>query len=270
MTGAARLESDRGLGDFKRIKQSVSIVQVLEHYELMKTLERRGDSLSGPCPLHGGHHEKQFKTSVSKNCWNCFGKCKAGGNILDFVSRKEGVGIREAGVLISEWFGLSQEPVKDRPETKPETQKPSKAAQEAGDPAPDATRNKPLGFALKYLEQDHSYLAERGLSAETIQTFGIGFCKKGLMAGRIAIPIHNMHGAIVAYVGRWPGNPPEGKEKYKQPDGFKRTLEVFNVHRAATVIPEQPLLVVPGIFDCMKVWQAGHHPRHLISPLVSV
>jgi len=31
-----------------------------------------------------------------KNAWYCFG-CKQGGNVLDFVAKKERVGIRAAG-----------------------------------------------------------------------------------------------------------------------------------------------------------------------------
>jgi hypothetical protein len=48
-----------------------------------------------------------------KNCWNCFGKCKRGGNVIDFVSLKEGIGFREAALRIQEWFGLeSKTPAK--------------------------------------------------------------------------------------------------------------------------------------------------------------
>lgn len=242
--------SDRGFVDFKSVKQAVSIVQVLEHYGFIKSLKRNGDSLTGPCPLHDGHTQGQFKVSISKNCWNCFGKCKSGGNILDFVSRKEDVGIREAAALIAEWFEIS-------PASEPREESRKKSTSDLPDPEARAGGNKPLGFSLNYLDPNHRYLVERGLSEETIKTFGLGYCKKGIMAGRIAIPVHNLAGEIVGYAGRWPGDPPEDKPKYKLPDGFRKSLEVFNVHRAATAIPEQPLVVVEGIFDCLKIWQAG-------------
>ena len=64
--------------------------------------------------------------------------------------------------------------------------------------------NKPLKFRLDKLERDHPSLAERGLTPETIAEFDIGFCGKGMMADRIAIPIHNPEGQVVAYAGRWP------------------------------------------------------------------
>lgn len=252
-------ESNNGFVDFKAIKQSVSMLQVLEYYGLVQNLKRNVDSLSGPCPLHGGHTEGQFKVSVSKNCWNCFGKCKSGGNILDFVSRKENVGIREAAILILKWFDLSADTASDKQTEKTKDKNPQsqKDTEESAAPESQSKENKPLGFSLKHLDPNHTYLTERGLSPETIITFGLGFCNKGILTGRIAIPVHNLDGGLVAYIGRWPGTPPEGKEKYKFPEGFKKSLEIFNVHRAIKESSTEPLIVVQSVFDCMKIWQEG-------------
>lgn len=86
---------------------------------------------------------------------------------------------------------------------------------DAGDPG--AQENPVLTFELK-VDPKHPYLKERGLKKETIEVFGLGFCSRGLMKDRIAIPIHNKDGELVAYCGRWPGeDPPEGEEKYKMP-----------------------------------------------------
>src|ERR1035437_5846688 len=92
--------------DFKAIKQSVSILQVLDRYGVTAGLKRRGDSLSGPCPLHGGHNPTQFRVSLSKNCFNCFGDCHGGGSVLDLVAKAEKVGLRQAALMIKDWFGL--------------------------------------------------------------------------------------------------------------------------------------------------------------------
>jgi DNA primase len=110
---------------------------------------------------------------------------------------------------------------------------------------------------LANLDQGHPYLKERGLSQETIRTFGLGFCTRGILAGRIAIPIHNAQGQLVAYAGRWPGPPPDGQPKYRVPRGFRKSLEIFNLHRAKTVDPAGPLVVVEGFFGCLRVWQSG-------------
>jgi hypothetical protein len=118
--------------------------------------------------------------------------------------------------------------------------------------------NPPLKFALKSLDLDHAYLTERGLSSETVAAFGVGYCTgKGIMAGRIAIPIHNEQGELVAYAGRWPGQPPEGEGKYKLPTGFHKSLVVYNLHRAQDFAKDAGLIVVEGFFDAMCLWQAG-------------
>ena len=256
-------EPNSGFVDFKTIKRSISMLQILEHYGLMQSLKRNGDSLSGPCPLHGGQTQGQFKVSISKNCWHCFGKCKAGGNVLDFVSQKEKIEIREAAIFLKERFDLSTVPAsKLNKHTEDNNDERPQKQQNAEDPvntADDPKINKPLGFNLKYLDPDHPYFAERGLSQETVMTFGLGYCKKGILTGRIAIPIHNVNGELVAYTGRWPGDPPDGKDKYKFPEGFSKSLEVFNIQRVINESSEKPLVVVQSVFACMNIWQTGFH-----------
>jgi DNA primase len=102
---------------FDRLKQSVTMEQVLGRYGLLEKLRRGGDSLTGTCPMHRGHNSTQFRVSLVKNCWICFGDCHAGGSIIDFVSRMEKVGIREAGLLLQDWFRLK--PVNGREISKP-------------------------------------------------------------------------------------------------------------------------------------------------------
>jgi DNA primase len=77
------------------------------------------------------------------------------------------------------------------------------------------------------------------------------------MAGRMAIPIHNELGELVAYAGRWPGEPPEGEGKYKLPVGFHKSLVVYNLHRAKDYAKESGLIIVEGFFDCMRLHAAG-------------
>ena len=249
--------------DFHAVKLAVTMVQVLDHYKLTERFQRKGDSLSGACPLHKGENPTQFRVSVSKNCWNCFGDCKRGGNVLDFVSLMDGVTIREAAIRISDWFNVvsekpekravASEEKKPAPSKEEPPQTPPKAASEAQETGP----NKPLGFELRNLDTAHPYLAERGLSGATIAEFGLGCCNNGSMKGRIVIPIHNVDGKLVAYVGRWPGDPPEDTPKYKLPAGFRKSEELFNLHRALQADPSLPLVIVEGFFDCLHLCQNG-------------
>lgn len=250
--------------DFRAVKAAVTMEQVLQHYGLLEKMKRSGDSLSGCCPIHKGTNPTQFRVSISKNCWNCFSECKHGGNALDFVARMENISAHGAAVKLIEWFRLNveppaedevePEPTNPRPATKAVTRPQSKPVA----PAPEENQpNKPLGFQLKDLDAKHPYLAERGLTSETIGAFGIGHCAKGTMAGHISIPIHNAGGQLVAYCGRWPGEPAEDTPKYKLPAGFRKAQELFNLHRAILEPDDQPLIIVEGFFDVMKLWQHG-------------
>ena len=243
---------------FDVLKTAVSMHQVLEHYGLLGRLHRNGDSLSGPCPLHGGHNPTQFRVSLDRDCFICFGDCHRGGSIVDFVSLKERVGIRDAALLLQDWFKVQP---KGNANGKPRVVAPSNNAntQEA---------NVPLTFTLRDLDWAHPYLKQRGLSADTIRTFGIGYCRNGLLAGLIAIPVHNAKGQLVAYAGRWPGEPPNPEPRYKLPKGFRKSLELFNLHRATQADARLPLVVVEGYFGCFHVWQAGH--RRVVSLMGSM
>ena len=95
--------------DFKAVKAAITMEQVLSHYDVLDRFKRNGDSLSGSCPIHQGENPTQFRVSLSKNIWNCFSKCKGGGNTLDFISRMENVSIHGAAVKAIEWFGLDTE-----------------------------------------------------------------------------------------------------------------------------------------------------------------
>lgn len=247
--------------DFKAVKASVSMLQILDHYGLTERFKRTNDSLSGACPLHNGENPTQFRVSLAKNCWNCFGQCKRGGNVLDFVALKEGVSLRQAALRISEWFNLSFDvPTSDgKADVGGETPKPARprASAKSRDATDDTGPNKPLGFQLQNLDTAHPYLTERGVSKETVMEFGLGFCGNGSMTGRIVIPIHNVQGQLIAYAGRWPGEPPAGTPKYKLPAGFKKSLELFNLHRAIQQSSDAPLVIVEGFFDCIKLWQHG-------------
>jgi DNA primase len=272
----------RSFVDFEAIKAAVNITQVLEHYGLADQFKKsnNGDSWSGPCPIHQGTNPTQFRVSVSKNCWHCFsGDCHAHGNVLEFVSRMENISISQAARKLAEWFKIDAEwkpdtTRRDKPARTEEAK--SSASEEASAPQPAAkaeTRpasrveslakadeigsNKKLNFELQHLDAAHPYLTERGLTPETIAEFGLGFCAKGSMKDRVVIPIHNSAGELVAYAGRWPGEPSNGEPKYNLPGGFKKSAELFNLHRAIREPAERPLVVVEGFFGAMWLHQLG-------------
>ena len=257
--------------DFRAIRGRITMEQVLEHYGVLHTFKRSGNRLSGPCPIHGGSNPTQFRVETEKSIWNCFSECKHGGNVLDFIARKENISVHDAALKACEWFNIPIAEIKaDGPRVESDyapEEAPVPTAKSVAKPATslkseDDTPNAPLKFRLDKLQRDHPYLTQdRRLTQETIVEFGLGYFTgvKGLMTGRVVIPIHNVKGELVAYAGRWPGEPPDEKtEKYKLPPKFKKLQELFNLDRAIKESPDKPLVIVEGFFDVIKLHQHGY------------
>mgnify|MGYP001026923682 CR=1 FL=1 len=226
--------------DFRAVKESVCMQAVLELYRI-DWLKRSGPhQLRGRCPIHRRGGEDAFQVSLAKNAFQCF-YCQAQGNILDLVAALEQCSVRQAALKLQERLGLSggwrSAPSRERklvPEKREE--------------------NQPLGFALRAVDPCHPYLAQRGIESATARAFGVGFfAGRGMLSGRVVIPIHDELGRLVAYCGR---SVDGAAPRYKLPAGFRKSLILFNLHRAAAC-GEGRVVVVEGFFDCMKIHQAG-------------
>lgn len=106
--------------DFRQLK-TIPIEQVLEHYDVQ--YRRAGEQLTADCPLptHTSRSRASFRVNWNKNIWCCKSdscadaykeklRGKRGGDCLDLVALKEGVGIRQAALLLLEWFPKEKAP----------------------------------------------------------------------------------------------------------------------------------------------------------------
>jgi DNA primase len=171
--------------DFKAIKSAVTMRMLLDRYQI-NWLRESGDELRGRCPIHQGEGQQSFHVSTAKNAFHCF-SCKARGNVLDFVAAMEKSSVRDAGIKLHEWFTISAaaEPAGTEPHRSPKRGEGSEST------------NKPLSFELRGIDSAHPYLAQRGITRETAETFGVGvFSGRGSMSGRLVIPIHNERGEL--------------------------------------------------------------------------
>jgi DNA primase len=266
--------------DFDYVKSLVSWEELLAHYGLLDDATRRetakGVELRLHCPFHEDR-QPSFSVNLATGLFNCFGCSAKGYDLYDFVVLKQGIGTEdkkrgryEAACLVAEWFGVESprstkrrarkqsepvaEAVNEAVATAADEREESQAEDASGKPV-----NPPLQFVFKHLDQRHPYLKKRGLSEETIEVFGLGYhAGKGIMSGRVVIPIHNEVGELIAYAGRWPGDEgwPEGEDKYKLPQGFHKSLVLFNLHRAREHAGAG-LIVVEGFFAVFEFWQRG-------------
>jgi DNA primase len=126
--------------------------------------------------------------------------------------------------------------------------------------------NPPLDFELKNLDPQHPYLSNRGFTAETVKQFGLGFCNRGSLKDRVAIPLHDMAGKLIGYAGRVIDDKliSEANPKYLFPsererDGkllqFRKSLFVYNGWRIEK--PVRDLIVVEGFASTWWLTQHG-------------
>lgn len=273
--------------DFKTLREQLDFLQVLKDYGI-ELKPRANNQFYGFCPLPGHNGKKKspsFSVNLAGKMWKCFG-CTRGGNILDLVIYLEGKDpdnrqhVREVAVMLAERYGVGgasppekPDDPKPRPGNPPRRQvsSPKTEAQPAQKkPSEVDTRpvnvNAPLDFELKGLDPDHPYLKERGFTRDTILHFGLGFCNRGLMAGRVVIPLHNPEGKLIGYAGRFTRDDQisEKNPKYLFPsnrerDGkileFRKSHFLYNGHRIREQVRD--LYVVEGFASVWWLTQAG-------------
>jgi DNA primase len=266
------LMTKTGLLDFTAIRDDVSFDDVLAFYEI--TVRATGPQVKITCPFHEDG-TPSCSINREKGNFNCFG-CPAKGNVLDFIGLMEGYTSKETfkaakQALVIIGADASNYRKAENGAEKPKTarraskngdkgKRPNstprsrpEAAQAASAPVPNEPKANPvLDLELKLIG-DHPFLTDRGVTLEQAKVFGIGFCSRGMMRNRIAIPLHNVHGELVAYVGRYALEPvPEDQPKYKQPKGFEKSLELFNLHRAKTM-GKRFVVLVEGFWSTLRL-----------------
>jgi len=195
--------------NYKSLRAELSFIEILRHYGA--ALKERGEQWQGFCPLpthEGKRNSPSFSANVGKGIWQCFG-CGAKGNIIEFATRMEGLNpenpndFRKAALFLQKTFVGKDGGEQEKPKAEPRRGViRERSEQEDHDEETSGVVNAPLDFELQRLDYSHPYLRERGFTEETIKTFGLGYCQRGLMKGRIAIPLHDAEGALIGYAGR--------------------------------------------------------------------
>ena len=146
----------------QQIKDRLGIVEVVQTY---LKLEKAGINYKARCPFH---QEKtpSFFVSPARGSFYCFG-CQRGGDILTFVQDIEGLDFMGALKLLAERAGVALEPVAGREFGRDPERESILAALERAQQF--------YAAALEPATAPRAYLAERGLTAEIIKQFGLGW-----------------------------------------------------------------------------------------------
>ncbi len=163
--------------DFEKIKSSTDLVRVVQSYGI--ELKKQGRDWVGLCPFHEDHHPS-LRITPDKGLFRC-PACNAAGNVIQFVSRKEGIGEREAAQKI-----LNAIPGVQRAA---DLQNPVDPVNPVKNPSTSSGQGSELlkrviGFYAKTLHKDLAglnYLKSRNLTDPAmLETFQVGYCNGSL------------------------------------------------------------------------------------------
>jgi DNA primase len=240
-------------------------------------LSGRGAERKGCCPFHN-EKTASFTINDDKGFYHCFG-CGAHGDAIRWMVDGQGLAFMDAVKELAALAGM------DVPARSAEAAKRDEQLQSAGDVLAQAAAW--YEAQLAGAGDVGEVLTERGVSAEAIAKFGIGFAPPrksvtacgaapdalvaaGVLIGedsglyrdrfrnRIMIPIHDARGRLAGFTGRIHG---AGEPKYlNNPDSdhFDKSRLLFNLHRAAPAARSaRRLIIVEGQFDTIALDQVG-------------
>jgi len=250
--------------NFKELRARLNFEDVLRHYGI--EIKRKGVQHQGFCPLpnhNGSQNSPSFSANLERGIFHCFG-CGAKGNVLEFAALMQGVDVNDGEALRSVAVELQQQFFPQGASTR------KKPVTDAQKPEPKSTPiavNAPLDFELKDLDVGHPYLSSRGFTRDTMRFFGVGFCSRGLLKDRVAIPLHGLDGKLLGYAGRVVDdaeisdvNPryrlPSRRERHGTIYEFRKTLFLYNGFRIKA--PCDDLIVVRGFPSVWWLHQHGH------------
>lgn len=266
------------------IKDRLNIADIIAGYIQIK---KAGMNFKAVCPFHS-EKTPSLVISPQKQIWHCFG-CGEGGDVFGFVMKMENLEFRQALNLLAEKAGVKL------PQYKPQ------------DPALQNEKEMLLrinDFAARFyhgvLTSDGrgkaamEYLKKRGLSAETLKKWQIGYApddfhileealrnkkvapadmvKAGVSAknergqiydrfrGRVTFPIFNFTGEVVGFSARILNDDGKSAKYVNSPETliYQKSKVLFGLNFAKNEIRKQDeAIIVEGQMDCISAHQAG-------------
>ncbi len=265
------------------IKRRANIVDVVSEYV---TLRKSGINYTGLCPFHK-EKTPSFSVNTDKQIFYCFG-CGEGGDVFAFLMKINNMTFPEAlghlagklGMVLSQNFRSREEG--GQKSFKEEIYRINRLA------ADFFTRN----LAADAGKGARAYLQTRSISAETVQSFRLGYSpqgwrnlrgffekekvtprileKAGLVIakderdfydrfrGRLMFPIEDLSGNVVAFGGRSLGD--ETPKYLNSPESpvYIKGKNLYGLSRAKEAIRRKDeVIIVEGYFDFLQLWNAG-------------
>jgi len=275
----------------REVRERAPILEVISDY---MSLRKSGANYQGLCPFHG-EKSPSFNVNPARGIFHCFG-CGAGGNVVTFVMRMEGMNFPTAVKFLAKRVGVD---IPERPLTRDEKRKVDEQEQLY------SINELAAQFYRRVLETDEagaagrSYLERRGVDQPTAAIYRMGFApagwdnlakhlsrkgvapeqaeKLGLLrkreAGgkkegdsyydtfrnRLLFTISDLHGRAIGFGGRVMD---DSLPKYiNSPESpiYHKSEVLFGLDLAKKGMREQgSAIIVEGYFDHLALYRAGH------------
>jgi DNA primase len=161
------------MGAIEDIKERLDIVDIISGYT---PLQKAGRSYKALCPFHS-EKTPSFVVFPDTQTWHCFGACNTGGDIFSFVMRRENVDFGEALRLLAQRAGVTLEPRHEGEEAETRLkERLYKLNALAAEYFHYLLLNSPEGARAR------DYLTHRGLTADTLKTFQLGYAREDWQA----------------------------------------------------------------------------------------
>ena len=177
--------------DFQSVKQSFPIQDAIPFLGL--TVKQYNSSYRGSYSACNGGNDRSLVVTPDKNAYFCF-VAQRGGDVIALVSHILKIGMREAAQKIADHIRLDHVPGVGKMVSVPQEPTQKEKA------TPTATASPPAFGPLTYLVYEHEQVQALGLDPATAERLGIGFANKGLMRGKVAIPLYD-HTELAGYIG---------------------------------------------------------------------
>ena len=226
--------------DFRQLRRTVSIEQVLRAKGLDSALKKHGSKLVGPCPLHGGDNPHAFVVDPERNLWYCFTRCSTGGDVVKLLCR---LGHSYAGAAA---YLANLSPSLPSLPSLPPTR-----------PASTSSAFQPYCRSLP-LNPYAPFFRHKGILPSTARHFEAGsYHGSGFLAGCIGVRLHGTHGRPLGYAGRrLDPSQVERFGKWKLPPALPKNDLLYNFHRIAKPVPSR-LVIVECPWGVMRLAQLG-------------
>ena len=268
----------------ERIKHETPLRLLVERSGV--ALKVSGENLLGLCPMHEDH-DPSLVLTPSRGLWHCLGACQAGGTVIDWVMKADGLDFREAvDKLLAEFFPLEAASlVRHAAVTE-------QACPFDLDPDDQTLLNQYADFChelFRTTAEPKEYVAKRCIASdELVSHFKLGYAnrtlglrlpnvksKAGLMlrtrlqdlgilrasghehlVGSLVIPIRDSAGNVTGMYGRKTRNDLRtGTPDHLYLPGPHRG--VFNVEAFGESGASKTIILTESLIDALSFWESG-------------